>query len=114
MMTGSGIKYLCAVLNSTMATWFMRNTALNSGMGVTRWIKHTVEQIPIPTIPATQQKPFIKLIDHILQAKATNPSADTRALEAEIDRLVYQLYGLTTEEIAAVEGSSPSPGGQAP
>jgi hypothetical protein len=26
------------------------------------------------------------------------------ALEAEIDRLVYALYGLTDEEIAVVEG----------
>jgi hypothetical protein len=26
------------------------------------------------------------------------------ALEAEIDQLVYQLYGLTPEEIAVVEG----------
>lgn len=113
MMTGSGIKYLCAVLNSTMATWFMGTTALNSGMGVTRWIKHTVAQIPIPKISAIEQRPFIQLIDRILQDKATNPAADTSALEAEIDCLVYQLYGLTTEEIAAVEGSSPSPGGEA-
>ena len=114
MMTGYGVKYLCAVLNSTMATWFMGTTALNSGMGVTRWIKHTVEQIPVPKISTAQQKPFIELIDHILQAKAANPSADTSALEAEIDRLVYQLYGLTSEEIAVVEGSSLSPGRQAP
>ena len=27
-----------------------------------------------------------------------------RALEADIDRLVYALYGLTPEEIALVEG----------
>jgi len=30
--------------------------------------------------------------------------ADTSALEAEIDQLVYKLYGLTEEEIAIVEG----------
>ena len=29
---------------------------------------------------------------------------DIPALEAEIDRLVYTLYGLTEEEIAVVEG----------
>ena len=33
MMTGESIKYLCAVLNSKAITWFMKNTALNSGMG---------------------------------------------------------------------------------
>lgn len=32
-------------------------------------------------------------------------SADTSILEAGIDRLVYDLYGLTEEEIAIVEES---------
>ena len=31
--------------------------------------------------------------------------ADTTALEREIDRLVYELYDLTPEEIAVVEGA---------
>ena len=40
----------------------------------------------------------------MLAAKQRDPAADTRAIEAEIDRLVYALYGLTPEEIAIVEG----------
>ena len=51
------------------------------------------------------------LADNVIQAKATSPAADTSALEAEIDRLVYQLYGLTEAEIATVEGSPTAPGG---
>jgi len=31
--------------------------------------------------------------------------ADTSVLEAEINRMVYELYGLTEVEIAIVEGS---------
>jgi adenine-specific DNA-methyltransferase len=34
-----------------------------------------------------------------------NTKADTTALESEIDQLVYQLYGLTEEEIKIVENS---------
>lgn len=109
-MTGPAIRYLCSMLNSKMVTWFMGSTALNSGMGVTRWIGHTVEQIPIPKLSTAQQQPFVELIDRILQVKSTNPAADISALEVEIDRLVYQLYELTEEEIATVEGSSPTPG----
>ena len=45
-------------------------------------------------------------VDRILAAKQHNPAADTRALEAEIDRRVYALYGLTPEEIALVEGKA--------
>lgn len=41
----------------------------------------------------------------ILTAKKANPLADTTALETEIDQLVYELYGLTEEEIQIVEES---------
>ena len=36
----------------------------------------------------------------------TPDHADTSALEAEIDKLVYRLYDLTPEEIAVVESSA--------
>ena len=41
---------------------------------------------------------------NILQQKQQDPTADTSALEAEIDRMVYNLYGLTEEEREIVEG----------
>ena len=47
---------------------------------------------------------LVKLVDQILAAKRADPAADTSALEAEIDRHVYALYGLTDVEIALVEG----------
>jgi hypothetical protein len=36
--------------------------------------------------------------------KKRDPKTDTSAWEGEIDRLVYELYDLTPEEIAIVEG----------
>ena len=104
MMSGQSIKYLCAILNSNLITWFMRNTALTSGMGVTRWKRFAVETIPIPRIPDAEQHPFIHLVDSILAAKAGDSAADTGEQEAEINRLVYELYELTDEEVSAVEG----------
>ena len=62
-------------------------------------------QLPIPKISAAEQEPYIALVDEILAAKEANPQADTRPLEREIDRLVYQLYGLTEEENTAIERS---------
>ena len=106
MMTGPALKYLCAVLNSRLITWYMGNTALNSGMGVTRWIGHTVEQIPVPKVSAAKQPPLVRLVDRFLSAKSADPNADTSELEAEIDRRVYALYGLTEAEVAAVSGDS--------
>ncbi|OIP41717.1 hypothetical protein AUJ95_02885 [Candidatus Desantisbacteria bacterium CG2_30_40_21] len=51
------------------------------------------------------QRPFYILINQILFLKKSDPQADTSALEAEIDQMVYELYGLTEEERAIVEGS---------
>ena len=103
MVTGPSIKYLCGVLNSNLITWFMKNTALNSGMDTPRWVGFTVERRPIPQVTVARQRPFVRLVDRILAAKASDPDADTSAQEAEIDRLVYDLYGLTDEDVAAVE-----------
>ena len=97
MMTGDSIKYLCAVLNSTLVTWFMRSSALNSGMGTTRWVRFTVDRIPVPKIDAMRQRPLIQLVDKILHARSAR--TDTLALEEDMDQLVYALYGLTEDEV---------------
>ena len=50
-----------------------------------------------------QQAPIIERVQKILAA----PDApEVPQLEAEIDQLVYALYGLTDEEIALVEGKA--------
>lgn len=55
-------------------------------------------------IPKREQDCVLGTVRDNLAAKRAEPQADTSALEAEIDRLVYQLNGLTEEEIAVVEG----------
>ena len=98
VMTGKYIKYLCALLNAKLIRWCLQRIAPNLGVGALRWKKVYLEAIPIPKITAEKQKPFIRLVDRILKAKAKAPDADTSKLEGEMDRLVYQLYGLTEEE----------------
>ena len=105
IITGRSLKYLCAVLNSMPVTWYMKHTAPTTGMGLTEWTKVAVERIPIPEISDERHLPFVLLVDEILAAKDTNPDVDTAELEEQIDRLVYDLYGLTDEEITAVERS---------
>ena len=105
VMTGKHLKYLSAVLNSTLIRWILQQIAPTSGMGTPRWKKVYVEIIPIPKISAAEQRPFIRLVDEILEAKSADPNADTSYLEWDIDRLVYDLYGLTEEEDTAIERS---------
>ena len=102
IMTGEHLKYLCSMLNSNLIRWFVQQVAPTSGMGTLQWKKAYVERIPIPKIPEEEQRPFIALVDKILAAKAADAGADTSKWEAEIDNLVYALYGLTEEEVAAV------------
>ena len=104
-LSGESLKYVCAVLNSSLVAWLMGNTATTTGMGVTEWTKVSVERIPIPKISAAKQRPFVQMVDKILEAKAADPNADNDYLEWDIDRLVYDLYGLTEEEDTAVERS---------
>jgi len=102
-------KAFLALLNSKFMDWFFRITSTNNHVQ-----GYQLEQLPIPLMVATDQEQLGRLAVSVMNAKTTNPATDTSALEAEIDRLVYQLYGLTNEEIAVVEGSSASPGGEAP
>jgi hypothetical protein len=61
-----------------------------------------MEQLPIPSIHSNEQAPIFSLVQQVLAAP---DSPDVPRLEAEIDRLVYDLYGLTPEEIEVVKGS---------
>ncbi len=103
MLTGAAIKYLCAVLNSKLVTWYVNSTAVTSGMGTTRWFAYVVEDIPVPLEGHSAQPDLERATELALEATCAQKSSDTTQQGREIDRLVYDLYGLTEEEIAAVE-----------
>jgi hypothetical protein len=98
-------KVLLAILNSKMGWWLISKycTAIQNGYQL---IWKYFGQIPIPNITKEQGKPIISLVDQILTTKKSNPNADTTILEQQIDQLVYELYGLTEEEIKIVEGKT--------
>ncbi|MDE0556243.1 MAG: hypothetical protein OXI24_18675 [Candidatus Poribacteria bacterium] len=104
MMGGNSLKYLCAILNNRLTSWFMSTQALTSGMGTARWKQFTVERIPVPHISMEEQVPIITVVDRILLSKSIG--IDTSTLELEIDSLIYELYGLTPEEILLLKERS--------
>ena len=65
-----------------------------------------LDQLRIKLADNAIQEKMETLVDQILIKKAQDQSADTTDLENQIDQLVYNLYKLTEEEIAIVEGSS--------
>lgn len=98
--------YIMALLNSKLiGAIFRMRVPLKGDVFPEFRVFDLNKQIPIKTISISQQQPIITLVNQILEAKQENPQADTAEWENEIDQLVYQLYGLTDEEIAIVEGS---------
>ena len=102
IMTGESLEYLCALLNSSIITWWVRNMAATTGMGLTEWTIVTVERLPIPKISPDRQEPFVRLVKRILAAKAIDQAVDTAAMETEIEQRVCALYDLTSEEVRAI------------
>lgn len=99
-----GIKYLLACINSKVVDFYYKKKFSTKKTDVFPEIQtYLYEQLPIPPASKETQLRIESLVDRILAAKHANQSADTSALEAEIDKLVYSLYGLTDEEIAEIE-----------
>ena len=94
-------KFLLGILNSDLTNWYFRSF-LSEGL---HFYPNDAKELPIPNVTLEQQAPIIELVDQILDAKQAAPDADTSALENEIDKLAYTLYGLTDEEMAIVDGS---------
>jgi 23S rRNA G2445 N2-methylase RlmL len=98
-------KYLLGVLNSSVMMWLFTQllAKLQNDFFEPRGI--FMSQLPIPPATAKQRKPIEQLVERILAAKQADANADVVAWEAEIDAHVYQLYGLTAEEIKVIEGA---------
>lgn len=91
-------KYIMAILNSKVIDWYFRKTSTNNHVNI-----YELEQMPIPNATHEQQQPIIDIVDNLIRQKRANPNSDTSLLETEIDKLIYQLYNLTPEEIAIIK-----------
>jgi hypothetical protein len=99
------LKYILGILNSRlMSYYFVKNTAKSVRQMFPKLILEDLRKFPIKIGSEITLYSIINSVEKILLAKKSDPSTDTSALEAEIDRLVYELYGLTEEEIRIVEG----------
>lgn len=88
--------YLLGILNSKLMNYLFATKFLNLAI--------KAEYLKQVMIPSESDGKVIEIVKDILRTKRMNSGTDTSSLEARIDQLVYQLYGLTDEEIAIVEG----------
>ena len=95
-------KFYMAILNSHLLWWFLQQTGTVLANNYFRFMPRYIEAFPIPEITNIDEtKPIEDLVDKVITDKKKN--IDSIYLEKEIDKLVYQLYGLTDDEIAIIE-----------
>ncbi len=66
-----------------------------------------VERLTIPRCSLEQQEQITRLVHRVMAARNGKLYAEATKVEREIDEFVYQIYGLTPDEIRDVEESTP-------
>jgi hypothetical protein len=117
---GSDSEYLLGILNSDLFTFLFSKTSSEIRGGFFRWKRQYICPIPIRMLDLSNSTDkaihgqISQLVKFMLSLKKQLAMANSEsqkeiiqrqvdATDAEIDRLVYELYGLTNEEIAIVE-----------
>ena len=98
------VRFILGLLNSKVLHHYFSYIGVMTAGGAYTLKAATIEALPIPDSNALQQKEIISLVNKILETKQEDPQANVVTIEAAIDRLVYELYGLTEDEIKIVEG----------
>lgn len=115
--------YILGILNSRMADWLAKLANSRFGGGYYSFNRQYIEPIPIRPIDFKSSNDkalhdhLVALVERMLDlhkrvSEAKTPADKDRlqrqidATDQEIDRLVYDLYGLTEEEITIVEAAS--------
>ena len=119
------MRYFTGLLNSRLLDWTMKKVSTTFHSGYFAANKQFLTQLPIREVNLNDSKDrtshdkMVTLVDamqtlHRRLAAAKSEAQKTviqqqiDADDEEIDRLVYDLYGLSDEEIAIVEGESTS------
>jgi hypothetical protein len=95
------IYWLVSFLNSKLFDYCFRNNFPELLGGTRELRKVFFDKIPVLQITQEEEIPFKEIVNKILTLKKNGQ--DTALLEAKIDQMIYQLYGLSEEEIKSVE-----------
>jgi len=98
------IRFILGLLNSKLLHYYFGFIGVMTAGGAYTLKAATIEAFPIAIGTREQQKEIAAKVESILNAKAKDKQADVSPIESEIDHLVYNLYGLSDNEIKIVEG----------
>lgn len=95
--------FVLGILNSKLTTWFYRSNTDEEGKVFAQIKIELLRKLPIPKADESDQQRIIEIVTRIIASKIENNRINTTKDEQEIDKLVYELYGLTDEEINIIE-----------
>ncbi|MDA8981703.1 class I SAM-dependent DNA methyltransferase, partial [Candidatus Thioglobus sp.] len=97
---------LLPLLNSKLITFFIKGVYSALGIdGGINFSKDLVSDLPIPLFSKSIFDKLEKLSNKIIEENLTKTELKECAYTDEIDKLVYELYELTEEEIHIIENS---------
>lgn len=110
----NNLKVLLAFINSSLPIFYIKE--MYSSSSYNWWINFSrdmIANLPFPyLIEEERQKPFIDLVNQILEItknenylESEDLQKQVKVLESRIDGMVYNLYWLTPDEIKTVEES---------
>ncbi len=113
------LKLLLGILNSRLMSLFYKHRAVKSARKLfPKVVIKNLREFPYPkNISPAMRSKFVDLIDQMLTLQAKSMAAKTgydkdrlqrqiTAIDNQIDYVVYELYGLTVEEIEIVEAGT--------
>jgi type I restriction-modification system DNA methylase subunit len=105
-MVGPHLKPMLGIMNSSLVHFYFTFISNSSGMGTSQWRKHAVENIPVPDFTVIS-KPLLKKLTDLVESRLALKFVDDKvaALEFQkrIDKVVYEIYGLSQEDIELIE-----------
>ncbi len=92
---GMDIKYVLAILNSSVAAYFI-NKKYNS----VKLLRSHIESLPIPMVSDEKQNDIIKKVDHIM-----NSNENISGLYEELDNEIMDIFGLSAEKRKTIKNA---------
>ena len=95
------LEFVLGILNSKLTDFIYYFLNPEKGEALAEVKKAHVEMLPLPLVSNEQQYEISRIVEMIIEKK--KQSNDTAYLEKEVDNHIYQLYGLSAEEIDIIE-----------
>ena len=106
--------FMLGYLQSNFAGWYAHNFIYNRAIRTMDFISYYVSQLPFPqkaiSCPKCQEE-IAALVKQAIKLRRVDAAANIDDIEARINAQVYELYGLTGDEISIVEGLSEAESG---